>query len=116
MHYSSFEEAARKWEERKQKIQWDRIVLIATDRGGCTYEDLRSFDQLAFPNKIVFTHVEYPEFSSGRYIPGFEDQKEVGILTDFKPGFPLRRYMDAFDYVSFLNGVKEWNMETASFQ
>lgn len=27
-----------------------------------------------------------------------------------------RRYMDAFDYVNFLNGVKEWNMETASFQ
>ena len=114
VHYRSFEEAAQKWEERTRKIQWDRIVLLATDRGGCTYEDLRRFDQLPCPNKLLFTHVEYPELASARYIPGFEDQEELGVLVDFKPGFPPQRYLDAFDYVSFLNGVKEWNMETAS--
>ena len=35
---------------------------------------------------------------------GFENEKEVGVLSDPKPGFFKRRYLDDFDYVRFLNG------------
>lgn len=54
---------------------------------------------------------------------GFRTMTVSGLINCLKPPerrFYLmrrqRRYMDAFDYVNFLNGVKEWNMETASFQ
>lgn len=105
-HYASFEEGAAKWEERRRKINWDCLVLMATDRGSCDYETLRLFYALPCPNKILFTHRPCPEFSSTRYIRGFEDREEVGILTDFKPGRLKRRYLDDFDYVGFLNSVK----------
>lgn len=105
-HYASFEEGEAKWEERKRKINWDRLVLMATDRGACDYEALGRFDGLLCPYKVIFTRKPYPEFSSARFIRGFEDREEVGILTDFKPGLLMRRYLDDFDYVDFLNGVK----------
>lgn len=106
LHYDTFRDAAEKWEERKRKINYDCIVLMGTDRNNCDYETLRRFDRLPYPNKIVFTHIPYPEFSSARYIPGFENQPEIGTLTNFKPQFRQRRYIDGFDYVSFLNNLK----------
>ncbi len=106
VHYASFEEGAGKWEERKRKINWDRLVLMGTDQGNCDYETLQRFDRLSWPNKLVFTHRPYSEFSSACYIKGFEEQDEVGVLTNFKPGFRKRRFLDDFDYVAFLNRIK----------
>lgn len=34
---------------------------------------------------------------------GFETCKELGTITSFRDQFLKRRYMDDFDYVSFLN-------------
>ncbi len=117
IHYKTFEEAAQKWEERKKRINWNNLFITATDRGGCTYETIRRFEQLPYKNKVIFTHVRYPEFSSAYYIKGFEEEKELGIITDFKNQFLKRRYMDDFDYVSFLNKggwkcrEKQYNMK-----
>ena len=103
-HYKTFEEAADKWNERKQRIDWDNLFIIGIDGDDCTYESLRQFNALPYPNKVVFTHKPYPEFSSAYYLPGFEDMGGIGRTTDFKDQFLIRRYMDQFDYISFLNG------------
>lgn len=103
-HYDSFEEAARKWNERKERIDFDNLFVIGVDCDNCTYETIERFDKLPYKNKVIFTGKRYPEFSSSFYIPGFEDQKGIGITTDFTDRFFVRRYIDAFDYVSFLNG------------
>ena len=63
IHYNSFEEGKLKWEERKQRINWDNIFIVGTERDGCTYETIRDFEQLHYKNKVIFTHVDYPEFS-----------------------------------------------------
>ena len=48
---------------------------------------------------------DYPlTLGSGSFIPGFEDQDGIGVLLYFKKQFLVRRYLDDFDYVSFLNG------------
>ena len=33
-HYNTREEAERKWEDRKKRIDWDNVYVLATDRGG----------------------------------------------------------------------------------
>ncbi len=39
---------------------------------------------------------------------GFETKEELGVLTNYKDGFWRRRYLDDFDYVTFLNnGMKK---------
>lgn len=106
VHYASFEEGKRKWDERKQRLHWDNLFVMGTEREDCDYEALQRFDRLPYPHKAVLTRVEYLEFSSAYHIPGFEGQGELGAVTNFKPQFFLRRYMDDFDYISFLNGGK----------
>ena len=103
VHYGTFEEGVAKWEERKKRIRWDNLFIMGTDKDGCTYETIRKFDNLPYKNKVIFTHVRYPEFSSACYIKGFEDREELGVITSFKKQFLKRRYLDDFNYVKFLN-------------
>lgn len=104
MHYSSFEEAVSKWDERKGRINKDNLFVMMTERNGCTYNDIKEFDNLPYKNKVIFTQKPYNEFKSAVYIRGFEDKDEIGVLSDWKHGFWKRRFLDDFDYVSFLNG------------
>ena len=103
-HYDTFDEAVAKWEERKKRIDWDNLFILGIDGDNCTYKTMQRFDQLPYKNKVIFTHISYPEIESSYYIHGFENEEGVGVLLDFKKQFLVRRYLDDFDYVSFLNG------------
>ena len=102
-HYKTFEEAVAKWEERKQRINWDNLYIIAIDGDDCTEESLHRFDNLPYKHKVIFTHLPRPDIPSAFYLKGFEDQPGVGVALYFKKQFLIRRYLDDFDYVSFLN-------------
>lgn len=103
-HYKTFEEAVEKWEERKKRINWNNLFIIGIDGDNCTYESMCRFDALPYKNKVIFTHKPYPEIKSAFYIKGFEKESGVGVLLYFKKQFLIRRYLDDFDYISFLNG------------
>lgn len=103
-HYNTFDEAVVKWEERKKRIDWDNLFILGIDGDNCTYKTMQRFDKLPYKNKVIFTHIPYPEIKSSYYIPGFENEEGVGVLLDFKKQFLVRRYLDDFDYVAFLNG------------
>lgn len=103
-HYNTFDEAIVKWEERKKRIDWDNLFILGIDGDNCTYKTMQRFDKLPYKNKVIFTHIPYPEIKSSYYIPGFENEESVGVLLDFKKQFLVRRYLDDFDYVAFLNG------------
>ena len=105
MHYENFDQAKEKWVERAKRVDFSNLFIMMTDKNGCSYEQIRKFDLLPFKHKVILTHKAYAEFDSAYHIPGFEEQAEVGTLTDFKPGFWRRRYIDDFDYVAFLNGA-----------
>ncbi len=105
VHYDSFAEGKKKWEERRRRINWDRIVLVGADRDECDDEVLQAFDRLPWPNKLLFTHKDYPEFPSTVYITGFEEKPTLGNVLSYRPRMLKRRYLDEFDYVSFLNGT-----------
>lgn len=102
MHYHSEQEAAQKWQARSQRMNFDDLFIIMTERDGCTYEDLLAFDQLPFKHKVVFTHKVYPELKSSVHITGFEHQQMVGDLFEYA-GFWGKRYYDQFDYVEWFN-------------
>ncbi len=102
-HEASVEIAISKWEERKNRIDKHNMYIFMTDSLECTYEDLKAFDALPFENKVVLTHKPYEEVKCSYYLKGFEDRDEIGVLSDWKPGYLKRRYLDDYDYVSFLN-------------
>ena len=106
MHYRNSQEAEQKWLARSARMNLDNLFIMMTDKDdaqGIAYEELASFDQLPFKNKVVFTRKPYPEFKSAFYIKGFEKQNQVGDLFTFS-GWNGVKYYDQFDYVAWFNG------------
>ncbi len=103
VHYETFEQAAAKWYQRAGRINWDNLFFVGSDQSGCTRETMRRFAALPHPHKLLFTHVSHPELPCSVYLRGFESRTELGDFTAFQKGFLLRRYMDQFDYIKFLN-------------
>lgn len=102
-HYASEQEAREQWQRRAERVNWDDLFVLMTDRDGCTPELLRRFDALPYKNKAVFTHVPYPDIPSAVYIPGFEKNECVGVCSEFKNGYSGKKWYDAFDYVKWFN-------------
>lgn len=103
MHYKNFDEAKQKWVERSKRVDMNNLFIMMTDKNGCTEKHIAEFDSLPYKNKVILTHKPYPEYKSAYYIKGFENCEEVGILSDDKPGFLKRRWLDDFDYIKFFN-------------
>lgn len=102
-HYNTEEEAVRKWNERKARINYDNLYVLFKENGKVTKDDLIAFDRLDYQNKIVFTHQSYPDIKSSFYIRGFEDKGSVGDCFLFMPDKPYMEYYDQFDYVKWFN-------------
>lgn len=103
-HYETPEQAAQAWNRRKERINWDNLFVMMTDRDNCTQALLHRFDALPYKNKVVFTHIPMPEIASAVYIPGFENQNSVGVCSEFTDRWRGKRHYDSFDFVSWLNG------------
>lgn len=103
-HYKSFEQAKQKWNERLKRLHMDNIYIIMVQKDGCTEQDILSFDQLKFKHKVIFTAKEYPQYHSAYYIPkSEEDTDNVKNLCDYQSKFTGKRWLDQFDWISFLN-------------
>lgn len=109
-HYDTWERAARKWRLHSRRVDLNRLFFIGCEKDGCTYETLERFERLPLRNRVILTKKAYPEFSSAFPIRGLDGQGEMGDLTAFRKGFWLRRYMDDFDYIEFLNERGPFNL------
>ena len=104
MHYSSFEEARNKWNERKKRVNFSNIFVIQTVHKNIDKNLIDSFQKLPYNNKLLITHeneyvcdcmVTHPVFSKKNY--------KAGEFLKYKNIFSYKRYMDDIDYVAFLN-------------
>lgn len=108
MHYDNFKEAKKQWDVRKKRINYENLFFMMIQRDGCTYQDIQQFDNLKYKNKVVFTSKPMPEINSSFYIKGSIVNDEVNDICGYKSKFSGKRWIDDFDYVSFLNEEKMW--------
>lgn len=107
MHYKSFDEAKEKWDMRKERINYNNIFIIMTDRDGCTQKHIAEFDKLPYENKIIFTCKYYSNYKSMIFCNEFYNKDEVGILSEYRNLRGERLYDRYFNYVEWLNGGKK---------
>lgn len=101
-HYATEFEAQAKWEERTNRINYNNIHCILTERDGCTDEDLVAFAQLPY-STAALVHTPKPHIPNTHYIRDFEKEAELGNLMLYKQGqYFGRKYFDDFDFISFL--------------
>jgi uncharacterized protein (DUF1919 family) len=97
LHYRTPEEATRKWEARTRRINWRKLIVKYCDRDLCTYELLRQFDALPYPNKLGFTAREYKEFKSCVHLAACAGAPCVDAEQI--------HYKNHLDILSYLNGL-----------
>ncbi len=101
MHYTSEQEAKEKWNERINK---DSIYFLFNDRNGCTEEHIKRFSALPYKNKRMFVCKRAEGAEDLIFLPCFEGEASVGVMSDFCNALSAKRYFDKFDYVDWING------------
>ncbi len=82
MHYSSCEEALKKWEERKKRINKDRIFVICTDRDGFNDDDFIKFNSLNYPKALFTTNRKWKDHDNCIFVSKYE---ELDCVPDLIP-------------------------------
>lgn len=103
MHYSSPEEAVEKWEERKQRINFNKIFVIMVERDGFDDEDFKEFLKINYP-KILFTRNEKYISDNSVYLKKFKNEKE---LPDIIPGRYMYKNMTLVKLINMRNKLNK---------
>ena len=104
VHYESFDAAKAKWLERCRRLNMDNLYVILVCRDGYTMEMISRFDRLSYAHKVALVPFPMPEISCAVYIESFpKDGQEVGNILTWTSKLSAKRYVDLWDYVSFLN-------------
>ncbi len=80
LHYKTKEEAEEKWNRRKERVNFDHIILKFSRMDLCTEKEIEAFDKLDFQNKFVFNNRKPLQFKSEVYLNVQVD--EFGYLVD----------------------------------
>lgn len=110
MHYPSFDEAKKKWDERKERINFSNLIVWMTNYDCVKYKDndeiIQRFGSLPFKNKLIFSGFKSENENVVR-IKDIEKENAVGTLWRNSSVWG-KRYMDRFDFIKYLNSsVKE---------
>ena len=113
IHYKSREEAEQKWEDRKQRINFNNLYIITNDRNGITHEDMLRLENISCKNSVMFSAHHYDDCPHVLFLPEFEGCEHVGGNgTNINRWNGKRVFENYFDFVSFLNSdrtpVKEF--------
>lgn len=96
MHFTSVEEAYKKWEERKQRINKDKIFVIMVERDGFTKENFDAFQKIKYP-KLLFTKTKEYQCDNSLCYPKF---KNLPQLPDIIPGRYIYYKMKLVDIIN----------------
>lgn len=59
LHYKTEEDAKETWNRRKERINFDNMVVKISEQNFCTEEHLREFDELPFKRKLAIVSRDY---------------------------------------------------------
>lgn len=103
MHYHSFEEAEKKWIERTTRIDYNNIFIIME----ITEDDkiaTEKFNELNYKNKVIITSDKFNYSAcSFKMVNFYNENYSAGKILLYKNLFCIKRFVDKFDIVQFLN-------------
>ena len=105
----SYDKIISKWNERKQRVNYDNIVVICTDRNvlkepftKCSEDTIKKFGNIPY-KKVLFSVVDY-KYDYVEYLPSFKN--EDGCPEATRPSLTKKgKYIleeDGFDLDKFI--------------
>lgn len=113
LHYKTFQQAEEAWNKRKQRVNFDNLFFIYEfyERTG-TCEMLNRFKSIKY-NKHIIVHKSKEEYCDKEFtvVDCYDENESSGKIFEYD-GLTGKRYLDEFDYVSFLNNKNTNRRET----
>lgn len=106
MHYKSFEDGIKKWNERKARINKDNMAIWLTNYKSTNYNGggiIKRFNKLPFENKLVFSGHKINE-PNVVWLKGYNKVENKQNIFRTKNIFG-KRWIDQFDYIEYLNNM-----------
>ena len=102
VHYKSADEAILKWEERKNRINFNKLYVIMTDRDEFDKSLLDRFQKIPY-KKILFSHIKY-DYDFVVHVKRDIDinRSQVGDLTELTL-FGKRKYNKYFNIAKWIS-------------
>lgn len=97
LHYHDVDDAIRKWEYRRDRIDRKCLIFKFNDQNLCSEQCISEFDKLNFANKICFTGRNYPEYASTIF---FKEYAEIGYVQNDTKMRHWRRYFNVIRYIN----------------
>lgn len=98
LHYKSNEEAKKKWEKRKTRVDFNNLFISFSDRDLCNLELALEFDSLHYKNKVFFSAKNIPEIKSLVHLKKYQHQETIGdIYTNrwnYRIAFNVARWLN----------------------
>lgn len=109
-HYKTNEEAAAKWYERRQRINWNNLFIITSDRPSANQsvsdEDILLLNEIPCKGKVVFSLRDIPNCDYLLKLNKDPNGDYVGRYMTDKNKFGIWKWERRFDYVGWLNDGK----------
>lgn len=99
-HSKTEENAAKDWDRRKRRINYDNLYLIFYYREGYTLEQIREIEAATYKKVAVLTHKPL-DLDYAVYMRGNGDPEQNFLEKDI---FGIRSIEKEWDFVSWLNG------------
>ena len=101
LHYKSCEEAMEKWNSRKKRINWKKIIILATDRDGFSESDFHLWKRIRFPKVLFTANKNYLDIDTTVY---FSEYEKEGMVSDL---IPERKFYKEGRLIRIINGLEQ---------
>ena len=101
-HYASCEEAKNKWEERKRRINKEKIVVLCTDRDEFSEETYVEWEKIPYP-KLLYS-ATYRNDQEVLFYPEYNCSGRVGDLI------PTREFYKNHYLIETINRAESSNL------
>lgn len=106
VHYRSFDEAKKKWEERFKRVNYGNLFFLMEMGTFATESIMDKFESLPYLNKVYISFFPKSErwphnFTFSYYTK--EVYVEGNVYNSFYRGLAEYRWLDEFDYTTWLN-------------
>lgn len=102
VHYKNCDDLIDAWNRRRNRVNFDNILLIATDNFVKNKDLADRYDRLPYP-KICFTSQKINDYDWMVFLPEFEGKEQVGDSLRYTNIFGVRIFEKHFDCVKWLN-------------
>ena len=104
VHYKTEDEARNKWEERKQRINWDNLYIITCDDDKVLDNEFLPLNTVKCKRKIIFTAIDRPNIEDSFTLYCMKKKTNAATMTADRTWFRgFRPWQREFNLTAWLN-------------